>query len=170
MAKKEESESQEDRHVIHLIYIGVRKSRQGKKSCLWHEVELEENTGERLRFDQSKRHVYDGKGAKLGCTNALPGAIISIEAHVSKPTVYPGTSQLVSYWENEDDVVQWRAESKVHQSDIEISQQAAKKARRGLEAEVLEPFREAFWGCNRRQQANLLAWILQQVMSPDKLG
>ena len=163
------ADSQEDRHTIHLLYIGVRKNRRGKKSCLWQKIDPEENTGDPLRSDSSKHHWYDGKNATLGC-GGLPGAIISIDASVDERTVYPGTSHTVSRWENEDDVKRWRAESRAAEGEIEDDQRVAKRVREDLVAVTLEPFRHAYWNCSsKRQQSQLLGWIIQQITSPDEL-
>ena len=153
----------ESNPTITLLFIGICKDSDQKKAFLYHEVDLSENKGQPLKYDSTKERVYTNKGKVFA--SAQPGSIISVEYDAEKKTaVYPTTARLVDTWKNDDDVVKWKAAHRAKQGEIERDQAAAKKNRRDLPAEYLEPFHKAYHGCsNKRQQAQLLAWVIEQI-------
>lgn len=155
----------EDRKTIHLLFVGVRKDRKGKRATLWHEIDVKENDGESLRWNSAKEHRYTGRGARLNAP-VVPGSIILIEATPDGKSVFPSTSRLVDSWQNEGDVVLWRSQSRAVEGEIEEGERAAREARRDLPAENLAPFKRAYAKLNRRQQSHLLAWVIQQITDP----
>ena len=161
------TEEQKERKSVTLVYLGVGRTSKGKKGHRWHEIKsVEVNDGGKLS-QESSPHLYEGKNLLAG---ASPGAIISIEMDAEGTTCYPGTARLVGNWNNEEDVLLWRSVSRATAGDLEREQKAAKEMRRDLPGETLEPFRHAYWLCrNSRQRSQLLAWVIDQITSPDML-
>lgn len=151
--------TQEKRHTIHLLYVGVKQDREGKRITLWHKIELGENNGDPHQWNTEREHRYSGKNARLKAP-VTPGSIISIEASQDETSVFPSTSRLVGLWKNEDDVTQWRAESRAIEGVIEEKERALREIKRDLPAENLAPFRAVYARLNRRQQSHLLAWVI----------
>lgn len=163
-----------ERRPALMVFVGVRRGKDKKKSYLWREIPQDANNGEPYPEDDfdipsSATGMYSGSKKNLS-PSAVVGSVISIDVAPDGTTCYPSTSRLLGSWKNEEDVVRWRAESRAIEGEIEFDQKAAKEARQDLPKETLEPFRHAYWLCrNARQRAQLLGWIIEQVTSGQSL-
>lgn len=157
------------RPTFHLIFLYINKTAKGKKSWVYYVIDPADNDGDPLQWDDdNEKHYTHSKPARV-MAGAQPGSILEVEysdedGKEPGDSIFPSTAKLVGTWQCEEDVVKWRSIHRARQGEIERDQKVAKEMRRDLPAEMLEPFHTAYYACgNKRQQAQLLAWVIEQI-------
>ena len=147
-----------------MVCLGRRETQSGKKAIYWRRIEDDENNGEKLNPDSTKESAYTGKNIY---PHSSPGTIISIDESEDGKSVYPSTARHAGFWKNKEDVAEWQAAVRVIEITEESKQKVMKEAKQSLPREVLAPYRSAYFSlANRRQRANFLAWIINEITDP----
>lgn len=148
--------------IIHLLFIGYRKTRDDKKAGLWEEIELSQNDGSKLEYDSDKERVYSG--SLLKGSFQVPGAIVSIEQIVGETTVYTDTAKLVGHWLNKEQAEEWAVTSRAKELEIDQTKEAVKKLKDTLPWENLDRFQRAYQNAdNYRTRTQILAMVIERI-------
>ena len=129
-----------ERRQVFLVYVGV-ENRKGKQHHRWLEIEsLDVNDG---RPYTNKSLPASGVFKKNLLAGISIGTVISADANEDSTSIFVATCKIVDSWQNEDDLLEWRAYSRAQQGEAEAEHKVAKELRRDLPAEALAPFKRA---------------------------
>lgn len=148
--------------TVQLIYLGQRRS--STKSDLhatYQRIDPEANDGSRLKPDPERVAMFKKKSVPRGL---MVGQIIECKANADHTKFSIGSAKTVGRWQNTGDVAEWNALHRAAVSEDEENRADIKKIKEALPAESLAPFRRAYQSArNSRQQAHILAWVIQEI-------
>lgn len=151
----------------YLLFIGRRYNPKEKQYWMWQKIKLSQNNGYPLGDLYKDAFFLGGKKIIPG---VAPGAIVEVAFDAEKQkTVFYGEAKIIDYWKNQEDREMWAFHHETVERQIEAKGKVLTKLKGDLPMASLEPFRRAYFNAeNARQQAHVLAMVIQEITSYKK--
>lgn len=145
-----------------FVYVGVRKTRQGKRRYAWKRLVWEINDGQEL--DVSNDLLLFGGKRNLG--RGTPGVVYDFDYQINDDgiSISGDNRDYAGRWQNGDQVVEWQARSRAEANAIAQANKRKQEQDLELVREALEPVRRAYrFAGSNKAKSHLLAFVIQEV-------